>query len=226
MVDAFLNISCVALDFWLNFNCSAANIESMAPDSVDVELHAFFELNTTMLTGFQKLISMPPLNFTVKYHKVCTQDVESTKIRPRNRHGATSNYLIAYLIIGALGGFSFLIGFAALVMFMHGKLQAKKVHTKYESLHPKLTQEQQLLKHQQQQLINERLKNKVYTKQAGGHKKQSNPYAKRTRPAMNPLPHNVSKGEADALARKEAVNDRGDKSLLFLFALVKEMLGF
>jgi hypothetical protein len=34
------------------------------------------------------------------------------------------------------------------------------------------------------------------------------------------LPHNVSKGEADALARKEAVNDRGDKSLLFLIYLL------
>lgn len=57
--------------------------------------------------------------------------------------------------------------------------KAKKLHTKYESLH--LNQEQQLLKSKQQQLINEKLKNKVYKKNAVAHgsNKKSNPYSKR-----------------------------------------------
>lgn len=150
-----------------------------------------------MLTGFQKLISMPALNFTIKYHKICTEDeAEYIKQRVRKQR-AGSNYLIAYLIIGALGGFSLFIAFVGFVMFVHGKVQAKKLLTKYESLHTKLTHEQQILKQQQQQLINEKLKNKVYTKQAGGHKK-SNPYAKRTRP-MNQLPY--SSNDSESLAR-------------------------
>lgn len=189
--------------FWINFNCSAVNGKSLEPDSIDIELRVFFELNSTMLTGFQKLISLPALNFTIKYHKICTKDVEHTKQQVRNQRGG-SNYLIAYLIIGALGGFSLFIAFVGFIMFVHGKVQAKKILTKYESLHPKLTHEQQILKQQQQQLINEKLKNKVYTKQAGGHKK-SNPYAKRTRP-MNQLPH--SSNESESLARnREAANE-------------------
>lgn len=184
-------------EFWINFNCSAASKDSLEPGSIDIEFRVFFELNSTMLTGFQKLISMPALNFTIKYHKICTKEEEEyTKQRVRSQR-AGSNYLIAYLIIGALGGFSLFIAFVGFAMFIHGKVQAKKLLTKYESLHSKLTHEQQILKQQQQQLINEKLKNKVYKKQAGEHKK-SNPYAKRTRP-MNQLPN--SNNESESLAR-------------------------
>jgi len=63
---------------------------------------------------------------------------------------------------------------------MNTKLKAKQLHAKYESLH--LNQEQQLLKEKQQQIINEKLKNKIYSKNGGPKSsslKSSNQYSRR-----------------------------------------------
>lgn len=177
--------------FSLAFNCSRINSTTQPPASLNIEFNVYLELNSSYSTGFKRLITMPPLNFTIKYHKVCIKQQEYLKKRLNSKeNGSKNDYLIAYLIIGILGGFAFLIAMIGLFMFVHTKLNSKKLHTKYESLHSKLTQEQQLLKTQQQQLINEKLKNKVYKKN-GGSLKKSNPYSKRSHP-MKKLGSSVS----------------------------------
>lgn len=165
-------------EFSLNFNCSNANVAA-----VDVELRIYLALNNSMAIGFQQLISMPPINFTINYRKICNTQKRQEYMKSRIEHGKSSNssYLIAYIIIGVLAGFALLIVTVASYMFIDARVKSKQLHTKYESLH--LSQEQQLMKNKQQQLINEKLKNKIYTKNAGGHTssslKSSNPYAKR-----------------------------------------------
>lgn len=188
-------------EFSLGFNCLPANATTLKPASVSVEFYVYFDLNNSMATGFQQLISMPALNFTIKYHKICLKKEEYLSRKATEKAGSSSNYLVAYIIIGALGGFSGSIASIAMFMFVHSKLKAKKLHAKYESLHSKLTQEQQILKNQQQQLINEKLKNKVYTKN-GGSAKKSNHYSKRQTateaaseaalPALNKLDHQTN----------------------------------
>lgn len=176
--------------FSLSLNCSRINATSLPPASVNIQFHVHLALNSTFSTGFEQLISMPPLNFTIKYHKICIKEREHVNRRLNRKAKVSRNdYLIAYLIIGALGGFAFFIATIGMFMFVHTKFKTKKLHTKYESLHSKLTQEQQLLKTQQQQLINEKLKNKVYKKN-GGQIKKANPYSKRSR-SMNQLESGV-----------------------------------
>lgn len=167
-------------EFKLFLNCSALNA-SNKPYSIHIGLNVYFELNNSLSTGFQQLISMPPLNFTIKYNKICMKKSEYLQIKKRLN---SNNYLIAYLIFGALGGFALFIGIIASFMFIHSKIKAKKLHTKYEALNSKLSQQQQLLKSQQQQLICEQLKNKVYTKN-GGSMRKANPYARRSKQVDN-----------------------------------------
>lgn len=194
-------------EFSLGFDCSPTNDTTLKPASVKIEFQVYFDLNNSMAIGFQQLISMPALNFTIKYHKICLKEKEylSRKAKEKTR---SSNYLVAYIIIGALGGFSGSIASIAMFMFIHSKFKAKKLHAKYESLHSKLTQEQQMLKKQQQQLINEKLKNKVYTKN-GGSVKKSNHYAKRQKSnnESQPLPAPNKLDQGNDLNIYESVPD-------------------
>lgn len=187
--------NCLVPERWkLNLNCSALN-SSAKPYSIHIGLNVYFELNNSLSTGFQQFMSMPPLNFTIKYKKICMKKSEYLTIQKRLN---SNNYLIAYLIFGALGGFALFIATIASFMFIHSKLKAKKLHNKYEALNSKLSQQQQLLKSQQQQLICEQLRNKVYTKN-GGSMRKSNPYAKRGKPMSNE--HSIT--AADAVNKKQ-----------------------
>jgi len=156
--------------------------------AVNVELQVYFDLNNSMAVGFVQLISMPPINFTIKYHKICQASADRREyMKSRVAAKSKSSFLIAYLIMGALAGFALLVGFVGLFMLVNAKLKAKQLHAKYESLH--LNHEQQLLKEKQQQIINEKLKNKIYAKNSGQNSsslKSSNPYSKRSQPQNRP----------------------------------------
>ena len=135
------------------------NKSELKPHGIDLKFMVYLKLNNTLATGFEQLITMPPLNFTISYHKLCVKQSRYLK----SRSGKTSDYLMAYVIIGGLGGFALFILLVAAGMCIHNKIKAKQKHTKYVSLHSKLNAAQH-------QLLSEQLKNKIYSK---GHAQQA-----------------------------------------------------
>ena len=146
-------------DFSIKFDCSSLNKSELKPHGIDLKFMVYLKLNNTLATGFEQLITMPPLNFTISYHKLCVKQSRYLK----SRSGKTSDYLMAYVIIGGLGGFALFILLVAAGMCIHNKIKAKQKHTKYVSLHSKLNAAQH-------QLLSEQLKNKIYSK---GHAQQA-----------------------------------------------------
>jgi hypothetical protein len=75
---------------------------------------------------------MPSLNFSINYRKHCTPKI--TQIKTSTSKKSNSSFLIAYITIGTLVGFSFLIFLTACIMCIKNKYKIKKLNTQYEAL--------------------------------------------------------------------------------------------
>lgn len=79
-----------------------------------------------------KLATMPSLNFSINYRKHCTPKITQTKTLIAKK--SNSSFLIAYITIGTLVGFSFLIFLTACIMCIKNKYKIKKLNSQYEAL--------------------------------------------------------------------------------------------
>ncbi len=88
----------------------------------------------TASTSLQlKLATMPSLNFSINYRKHCTPKITNPSKTLISKK-SNSSFLIAYITIGTLVGFSLLIFLTACIMCIKNKYKIKKLNTQYEAL--------------------------------------------------------------------------------------------
>ena len=98
-------------------------------------------------------VTWTPLNFTILLRKHCAHSLHQLKLSPppntkqsasnNNNNNSNSNFLVAYIIICALGSFAALIGLAALVTCVKKRYRVKQLNAKYEALKINAMQQQQ-----------------------------------------------------------------------------------